>query len=123
MILVDISVWIDHLRKTDAGLMDLLRSALVLTHPFVIGEIALGNLRDRIQVLESLGNLPGAVQASDGEVLLLIQSEGLAGSGLGYLDAHLLASAKLTPGARIWTRDKNLKAAATVRQLAYAERS
>lgn len=112
MILVDTSVWIDHLRKGDARLIKLLHDAQVLTHPFVIGEIALGQLRQRREILESLQNLPMSSLASDPEVLSYIETQRLGGTGIGYLDAHLLASASLTPDTRIWTRDKRLKAAA-----------
>jgi predicted nucleic acid-binding protein len=114
MILVDTSVWIDHFRKGDPGLARLLDKAQVLTHPFIIGEIALGGLKHRKQVLLDLAELPNANPASDDEVLIFIETAGLAGSGVGYLDAHLLASVKLTPDAKIWTRDKKLQAAAEV---------
>ncbi|MCA0432273.1 MAG: type II toxin-antitoxin system VapC family toxin [Proteobacteria bacterium] len=112
MILVDTSVWIDHLRKGDARLIKLLHDAQVLTHPFVVGEIALGQLRQRREILEGLQNLPMSSLASDPEVLSYIETRRLGGTGIGYVDAHLLASASLTPGTRIWTRDKRLKAAA-----------
>ena len=109
MILVDTSVWIDHFRKSDTGLKQLLRREQVVTHPFVIGEIALGHLKNRIVILDSLYNLPAATLASDLEVIKLIDIHGLAGTGIGYMDAHLLASLKLMPGALLWTRDKKLR--------------
>jgi predicted nucleic acid-binding protein len=112
VILVDTSVWIDHFRKGDPKLTRLLNEALVLTHPFIIGEMALGGLKNRKQVLLNLAELPSANPANDDEVLIFIETAGLAGSGIGYLDAHLLASAKLTPEAKLWSRDKKLKAAA-----------
>lgn len=112
MILVDTSVWIDHLRKPDAALVRLLHEARVVTHPFVIGEIALGSLKNRKLILASLAQLPAATAASDDEVLSFIDRAALAGMGIGYLDAHLLTSAKLTAGVKIWTRDKKLKSAA-----------
>jgi predicted nucleic acid-binding protein len=118
MILVDTSVWIGHLRKADGELTRLLNEEKVLTHAFVIGEIALGSIKNRDLVIKSLAELPSVAQASDDEVLGFIEVEALAGSGIGYLDAHLLASVKLTPGAKIWTRDKRLNAAATVADLA-----
>lgn len=108
MILVDTSVWVDHLRRGDAGLVDLLERSAVLMHPFVVGEIACGSLRDRESILELLQDLPAAVVASPDEVLKFIGSPVLHGKGIGYVDVHLLASVALTPGARLWTRDAKL---------------
>jgi predicted nucleic acid-binding protein len=108
MILVDTSVWIDHLRHGDAELIKQLNAGLVLTHPFVIGELALGSLQNRDVVLGTLQNLPQVTVASDAEVLHFIESHTLFGTGIGYIDAHLLAAARLTPGTLIWTRDKRL---------------
>lgn len=108
MILVDRSAWIDHIRAADARLVALLDRNDVLTHPAIIGEIALGGIRRRAEVLRHLDNLPAAVVAKHGEVMLLIEARALANTGIGYIDAGLLASAALTPGARLWTRDKNL---------------
>lgn len=121
MILADTSVWIYHLRKLDGRFVKLLEVGRVLTHPFVIGEIALGNLRNREEVLAHLSDLPTAVLASDDEVLAYIDRAELAGTGIGYLDAHLLTSARLTPGAKIWTRDRKLSAAAQAAGLAMTE--
>ncbi|MEQ8193315.1 MAG: type II toxin-antitoxin system VapC family toxin [Rhodospirillales bacterium] len=112
MILVDTSVWIDHLRTHDRTLAGLLESGQVLGHPFVIGEIALGGLRQRDIVLDALENLPRAAVATDREVLGFIERHALAGSGIGYIDAHLLAAARLMPGTHLWTRDKPLSRAA-----------
>lgn len=112
MILVDTSVWVEHLRARNAALVGLLERGAVLTHPFVLGEVALGNLSQRELVLDSLANLPMATVASDGEVLGYINSARLWGLGIGYVDAHLLASARLTPDASLWTRDRLLEAAA-----------
>jgi predicted nucleic acid-binding protein len=84
----------------------------VLVHPFVSGELALGRLRNPDAVLGALADLPQAIVATDAEVMVLISHEGLAGSGIGYLDAHLLAAARLTPDARLWTRDRRLAAVA-----------
>lgn len=111
MILVDTSVWVDHFRGVEQHLQALLASRQVLCHPFVIGELALGNLRDRSMVLRHLGRLPTAVIARDGEVLAMIESSRLAGRGIGYVDAHLLAAARLS-SARLWARDKRLTAVA-----------
>lgn len=112
MILVDTSVWIDHFRTADPQLVDLLNRNQVLAHPFVIGEIALGSVARRAEVLRYLHNLPSAVAASTDEVMLFIETRKLANTGLGYVDAGLLAAAALTPGAALWSRDKNLRAAA-----------
>ena len=84
----------------------------MLGHPFVLGEIALGRLRDPDMVLGLMADLPQAVVATDAEVLGFIRRDGLAGLGIGYVDAHLLAAARLTPDARLWTRDRRLAAAA-----------
>lgn len=108
MILVDTSVWIDHLRSGDAGLVRLLENDQVLTHPFVVGELAFGNLNQRKIVLEALGALPKATMATDAEVLHFIDEKVLFGRGIGYVDAHLLAATQLYSGARLWTRDKRL---------------
>ncbi len=110
MILVDTSVWIDHLRNHDARLAGLLNTGQVLTHRFVIGELALGNLQNRDSVLSALQNLPQATEASDEEVLRFIAHHVLSGSGIGYIDAHLLAAVQLSHGALLWTRDKRLLA-------------
>jgi hypothetical protein len=112
VILVDTSVWIDHLRKSNAKLSALLDDGVVLVHPFVVGELAIGHLRKREAVLRELTNLPLVTVATGAEVLQFIDNEGLFGSGIGYVDAHLLASARLTPGVRIWTKDKRLHAIA-----------
>lgn len=108
MILVDTAVWVDHLRAGDERLSRLLDEGEVVTHPFVIGEVALGHLKRRQAIMDMLDGLPKAITASDLEVLRLIEREVLFGSGISYVDAHLLASARLTPGVLIWTRDKNL---------------
>jgi predicted nucleic acid-binding protein len=113
VILVDTSVWIDHLRSTNQRLVTLLTSNSVLAHSFVIGELALGTLRDLEGVLGSLSKLPQALKAEDAEVLQLIRARNLAGLGIGYVDAHLLASTLLSPGASLWTYDKRLAAIAS----------
>lgn len=110
MILVDTSVWIDHLRHGNVELTRLLNTGQVLIHRFVIGELALGSLQNRNIVLSTLQNLPQSTVASDEEVLLFIESHGLFGTGIGYIDAHLLAAVLLSPGAWLWTRDKRLLA-------------
>ena len=108
MILVDSSVWIGHLRSGNASLARLLDNGEVVAHPFVIGELALGNLTQRDLVLDAMRELPQANVAADFEVLHFIREEALFGRGIGYVDAHLLASVRLSPGTRLWTRDKRL---------------
>jgi predicted nucleic acid-binding protein len=112
MILVDTSVWIDHLRRRDARLSELLETGQVLSHPFVVGEVALGNLRQGVEIVEGLRSLPRAQAATDEEVLQFVEQHSLAGAGIGYLDAHLLAAVRLTPGATLWTRDRRLQSVA-----------
>lgn len=112
MILVDTSIWIDHFRSGNATLATLLETSQVLSHPFVIGELALGNLRQRNVIMASLQDLPHATVATDQEVLEFIERHKLMALGIGYIDVHLLASARLTPGASFWSRDKHLLAAA-----------
>ena len=112
MILVDTSVWINHLRVGDPKLAALLQDGYVLAHPWVIGELALGQLSQRTEILGLLHNLPQANVATDAEVLKLIESRHLFGLGIGYVDAQLLAATMLTAGAGLWTRDKRLAAVA-----------
>jgi len=112
LILVDTSIWIDHLRAGDAGLIQLLNTAQVLVHPFVIGELALGNLRQRDLILTAISDLPRAEVATDMEVLHFVDRHALFGLGIGYVDAHLLAATRLKAGTALWTRDKRLAAAA-----------
>ncbi|MFC3110324.1 type II toxin-antitoxin system VapC family toxin [Undibacterium arcticum] len=111
MILVDTSVWIDHLRHGDAELTRLLNAGQVLSHRFVTGELALGSLQNRDMVLGALQDLPQACVATDEEVMRFIAQHALFGTGIGYIDAHLLAAMRLSPGASLWTRDKRLLAA------------
>ncbi|ABK12053.1 PIN domain-containing protein [Burkholderia orbicola] len=117
MILVDTSVWIDHLRAGDATLTALLEAERVLIHPFIVGELALGSMRHRETVLDALRDLPAATLATDDEVQRMIDAVPLHGLGIGYVDAHLLASARLTSDSRLWTRDRRLLAAAERLQL------
>jgi predicted nucleic acid-binding protein len=112
MILIDTSVWIDHFKVADPMFAQFSPDEQLLIHPFVLGEIALGSFAQRAGLLKWLGKLTPAIQASQSEVLNLISSKQLFGIGIGYIDAHLIASVQLTPGARLWTRDKKLKAAA-----------
>lgn len=111
MILADTSVWIDHLRRGNARLRGLLEEGRILCHPFVQGELACGTLRQREEILTLLAILPSAVSASHAEVLGLLGAERLHGSGLGWIDAHLLASTRLS-GCALWTLDRALARAA-----------
>lgn len=108
MILVDTSIWVDHFRQGDTQLVELLEAGQVLCHPFVVGELALGNLRQRDIVVSALKDLPSATVAAEDEVLRFIAGHALHGRGIGYVDAHLLASVRLTAEASILTRDKPL---------------
>lgn len=107
MILVDTSVWADHLRDADQGLISLLNEGAVLIHPFVIEEIACGNLPRRTETLSLLQALPMAPVAEHAEVLELIAAERLYGTGLGSVDVHLIAAARLAR-AKLWSKDKAL---------------
>ncbi|MGA3027422.1 MAG: PIN domain-containing protein [Bryobacteraceae bacterium] len=111
MVLVDTSVWIDHLRRNSPTLAELLDEAVVLTHPFVLGELACGNMKNRGAVLSNLKLLPVAVSATHEETVRLIEDHRLWGRGIGWVDAHLLASALLTNSA-LWTLDDRLNQAA-----------
>lgn len=111
MILVDTSVWVDHIARADAGLIALLGKGSVVMHPFVLGEIALGNLRNRESVITALSDLPQVVAARDAEVVHVIAASSLFGVGIGYIDAHLLVSCMLSD-VGLWTRDKRLDSVA-----------
>lgn len=121
MILLDTSVWLDHLRQSDGEVVTTLQSGLALTHPFVIGELACGNLKARATLLGLLAALPVARVAKEEEVLYFIERHRLMGQGIGYIDAHLLAATALTEGARLWTRDKRLADLAHDLELAYVQ--
>ena len=107
MVLVDTSVWVAHLRHGDIGLEALLHSGRVVCHPCIVGELACGNLRNRSEIISLLQRLPGAIPAGHEEVMQFIENYGLMGKGLGYIDMHLLAAARLT-GVPLWTLDKRL---------------
>ena len=107
MILVDTSIWIDHLRHGHKGLITHLESGEVVVHPFVVGELACGSIRQRTEVLELLQALPPAIVATHDEALAFLESHKLAGRGLGYVDIHLLASAQLDR-CSLWTNDRRL---------------
>lgn len=107
MILVDTSVWIDHLRNNNTQLAELLSAGLVITHPFVLGELSCDNLKNRVQFLTYLRALPEASRAREEEVSQLIEQQQLWGKGLGWIDAHLLSSALLSR-CGLWSLDRQL---------------
>lgn len=108
MILVDTSVWVDHFRRGNKRLVSLLQEEGAVCHPFVIGELACGNLRKRSEILGLLSDLPSPQEANHLEVLYFLDSNRLYGLGLSWIDAHLLASSLLT-GCTVWTFDKTLR--------------
>jgi predicted nucleic acid-binding protein len=108
MVLVDTSIWVSHLRKTHAGLVDLLNDGEVACHPFIVGELACGDLKNRTIILSLLEALPMALPVEHEEALAFIENHDLMGKGLGYVDVHLLASAVLM-GIPLWTFDRKLE--------------
>jgi len=113
VIVADTSIWIDHLRNGHSPLERVLDAGSVMCHPWVVGELALGHLGQRQEILDLLRGLPQAVVATAEEVLTFVERHTLYGLGIGYEDAQLLAATQLTPGARLWTHDKRLAAAAS----------
>lgn len=122
MILVDTSVWIEHFKQPIAVLEDLARGERILGHPFITGELAVGHLRDWQGTLDTLTRLLQARIASEVEFLTLISSEHLFATGLGFVDVHLLAACRITPGTRLWSRDKRLVRYADQLGIGWAER-
>jgi predicted nucleic acid-binding protein len=122
VILVDTSIWIDHLRKGVPELVSLLNAGEVLIHPLVVGELACGSIGNGEEVLSLLAALPSAIEAGNDEGLALIERQKLMGRGLGFIDVHLLASTALTPEALLWTRDRRLATIAKELGFAYAGR-
>jgi predicted nucleic acid-binding protein len=108
MILADTSIWIDHFRRSDSRLARFLDHGDVVMHPFVLGELALGYVPKIAEMIKDLRTLPKATVADTDEVLEFVAHRALSGSGIGYVDAHLLASAALAPETLLWTRDKRL---------------
>lgn len=111
-VLVDTSVWIDHFRRRNDALVELLERDLVMTHPLVLGEIACGTPPDRVRTLTDLASLQHAQQASVREVMAFVERERLFGLGCGLIDMLLLASTLMTPGLELWTLDRRLCALA-----------
>ena len=120
MIIIDTGIWIDHLKARDSILAKLADRLEALLHPFVLGELALGSLPDRDRLLERMRVLPQPPVARHAHVMQLIEAETLSATGIGYVDTHLLASARLLPGSRLWTRDGRLQAQAERLGVAYA---
>ncbi|GAC1422541.1 MAG: type II toxin-antitoxin system VapC family toxin [Acidobacteriaceae bacterium] len=120
MILVDTSVWVDHLHRGDRHMRELLHANEVCTHELILGELAMGNIRQRDIALYSLQLLPRCRVASHAEVLGFVEGHKLYGGGLGYIDAHLIAAALLDDGTRLWTRDKRLAQQAARHSVSYA---
>lgn len=108
MILVDTSIWIEHFRKGNAPLKELLVTGHVACHPFIVGELACGNLRRRSEIILLLCTLPSVNTVSDDEILYFIEEKRLMGLGIGIVDVHLLASAIMT-NIPLWTTDRRLK--------------
>jgi predicted nucleic acid-binding protein len=119
MILVDTSVWVNHFRQGNPRLGQALEDGHVLMHPFVIGEIACGCLKSRPKVLGDLQRLPSAVAADHDEVMGFLEQHRLFGAGITWLDAHLLASARLS-NCRLWTLDAHLHTAAAKFHIGYS---
>ena len=120
MILLDTSVWVDHLRRNDPLVVQVLESGQAAAHPFVIGELACGILKSRARVIDLLQALPQLAMATDDEVLYFIERHKLMGRGIGYVDAHLLAAAAIG-GSMLWTRDKRLREIAIELGVAHRE--
>jgi predicted nucleic acid-binding protein len=119
MILADTSVWVNHFRQNDPQLQQCLLNRQVLTHPFVLGEIACGNLQSRSKLLADLHRLPSSVCAEHDEVLTFLQQHRLYGKSITWIDAHLLASARLT-SCRLWTLDLRLRELASKLKISYS---
>lgn len=121
MILVDTSVWIDHLRSPERALLEQLRANNVVTHPIVVGELACGNLPDRTMFLRHMDAMPEIREGTHREVRDLIESARLMGRGIGLMDAHLLYSVLRQEGTLLWTRDERLNRIAQELSVAHAE--
>jgi predicted nucleic acid-binding protein len=119
VILVDTSIWVEHLRWGNAALSAALGIGRVLAHPFVVGELACGTLKNRREVLDLLSRLPSAPMATHAEALAFLEQRALMGRGIGFVDVHLLASTALAAPARLWTRDRRLAAVAIALNLAF----
>jgi predicted nucleic acid-binding protein len=121
MILVDTSVWVDHLRSANAGLIALLERGAVLTHPLIIGELACGNLQNRTALISLWRNLPRITPVTNTEALYFLEQRQLMGKGVGFIDIHLLAAVALQGDSLLWTRDKRLAVLAIQLGLSFSE--
>lgn len=121
MILIDTSVWADHLRKENPSLVQMLEEARVVMHPFIIGELACGNLPERGATIRFLAEIPAVPVATHAETMAFLASHALWGRGVGYIDMHLLASVLLTSDAALWTRDRRLAAVAQELDIAWSD--
>jgi predicted nucleic acid-binding protein len=121
MVLADTSVWIDHFRCGNSDIESLLEDGLVMCHPFIIGELACGNLKNRSEIISLIQTLPCVMRAEHKEIMLFIENHRLMGKGLGYVDMNLLASAVLT-GVPLWTFDKKLNVESTRLGIGFNER-
>lgn len=120
VVVVDTSIWIDHFRSTDLRFKQLVADRLVLQHSFVTGEIAVGNLRDRGQIMRALRGLPQVEPVSDDDFHAFLCETNLSGTGLGFVDVHVLAATAATPGATIWTSDRRMREQAKRLGLVYS---
>ena len=118
MVLVDTSIWVTHLRQGSRKLEKLLMDAEVMCHSFIIGELACGNLKNRIEIISLLQSLPMTPTIEIDEILFFIDQNNLMGKGVGFVDVHLLASVQLI-GIPLWTADKRLKSAADQLKLTF----
>ena len=118
MILVDTSIWVSHLRQSSRQLEKLLMNAEVMCHPFIIGELACGNLKNRDEIISLLQSLPMAPAVEFDEFLFFIDRNHMVGQGVGFVDVHLLASAQLA-GVLLWTAEKKLKSSADQLELTF----
>ena len=121
MILVDTSVWVDHLRSGNTQLSHLLNTTQVVMHPMIIGELACGHLRNRHSLISLWQTLPSITEASHAEALVLLNAHELMGKGIGFIDLHLLAATLLAPGTLLWTMDKRLNGIAQQRSVSFAK--
>lgn len=118
-VLIDTSVWIRHFRSSNPDVVRLLESELVVSHDFVVGELACGSLKARKEIIGNMQELPGLPVMSVSEVMILIESKELYSQGIGLIDAQLLASTLVTPDTRLWTVDKRLCQIATELGISY----
>lgn len=122
MVLVDTSIWVVHLRNGNIGLETLLNKGNVVCHPFIVGELACGNLKNRVEILSLLQTLPMAIHGEHEEVMRFIEDHTLMGKGLGYIDIHLIVSAIITE-IPLWTVDKKLNEISLKLEIGYRSKT